>query len=222
MNDWNEQIESSKRKNVSLWDSKAEQEVFKYLQGMINAEYFYIFPHMPISEVFKNFRKYETFKDTYVKYCELVNDMTYVERHFELSHFDFTIYSRSGYFPVLIIEADGSRHKTNPSVIFFDKFKEYIALQYEVPFVRLELYNRDTDIEQELKNKLKGKNLRDPFNYPIYCWRCGQKFMYRPKGSHGSFYFCRSCNKDGTDKSLTLSNNKENCPPLFVWDKEKE
>lgn len=215
----NEKTISSQYDNVSLWDSKAEQEVFQYLQGMVNPEQFYIFPHMPISEVFKEFRKYEVFKETYVKYCELVKDMTYMERHFELSHFDFTIYNQSSYFPVLIIEADGARHKTNPSVIFFDKFKDYIALQHEVPLVRLELHNRDTDIEEELKNKLQGKNLDDPFNYPIYCMKCGRKFLYQPKGVHGSFYYCRSCIKEGTNKSLTLTNTKENCPPLFVWDK---
>lgn len=186
---------------------------------MIDTEYFCIFPHMPISEVFKDFRKYEVFRDIYVKYCELVNDTSQVEKHFELSHFDFTIYRKSSYLPVLIIETDGSRHKTNPSVIFFDKFKDYIALQYEVPLVRLELHNRDMDIKEELEKKLKVKNLNDPYNYPIYCKKCGKKMIYQPKGQHGSFYYCRVCKKENTDKSLTLSNNKENCPPVFVWDK---
>ena len=102
----NEETVSFQYDNFSLWDSKAEQEVFQYLQGMVNTEHFQIFPHMPISEVFKKFRKYEVFKETYI------------ERHFELSHFDFTIYNQSSYLPVLIIEADGARHKTNPWVIF--------------------------------------------------------------------------------------------------------
>lgn len=208
--------------DISLWDSKAELEVFRCLQGVINTKEFYIFPHMPISEVFQEFRKYENFKDIYLKYCELANEMAYVEKHFELSHFDFTIYSRISFFPILIIEADGSRHKTDPSVIFSDKFKDYIASQHEVSMVRLELHNGNVDIKEELIKKLKEKNLNDPYNYPIYCKKCGKKFLYQPKGVYGSFYYCRSCNKRGTTKSLTVSNTKKNCPPLFVWDKESE
>lgn len=203
-----------------IWDSNAEQEVFECLQKFLNRECFCVFPHMPISEVIKNFRRYDNFKETYIKFCELVGDTDQQEKHFELSHFDFTIYNKSNYLPVLIIEADGSQHRTNPSVIFFDKFKDYIATQYEIPLIRLELYNRDMDIEEELEKKLKGKNLNDPYNYPVYCWKCGKKLLYRAKGAYGSFYFCRSCNKAKTEKSVTLSNTKEKCPPLFVWDKE--
>lgn len=205
--------------DVSIWDSKAEQEVFIGLQEMIAVEHYCIFPHMPISEVFKAFRKYEVFKDTYVKYCELVSEAGQMDKHFELLHFDFVIYRKISYLPVLIIEADGSRHKTKQSTIFFDKFKDYIALQYEVPLVRLELYNPDIDIKEKLKKKLRDKDLNDPYNYPIYCRKCGKRLIYRPKGLHGSFYFCRDCKKEGTDKSLTLSNNKENCPSLFAWDR---
>lgn len=208
--------------DISLWDSKAELEVFQCLQKVINTEEFYVFPHMPISEVFQEFRKYQNFKDTYLKYCELTNEMTYIEKHFELSHFDFTIYSKLRYLPVLIIEADGSHHKTDPSVIFFDKFKDYIATQHEVPMVRLELHKGNMDIQEELIKKLKEKNLGDPYNYPTYCRKCGKKLIYQPRGINGSFYYCRLCVNKKTGKSLTISNNDENCPPLFVWDKESE
>ncbi len=214
-----EQKKSSCFTDISLWDSEAEQEVFRYLQKIINTERFQIFPHMPISEVFKEFRKYEAFKQTYMKYCDLVDCADQQGKHFELSHFDFTIYSQTEYLPVLIIEADGSRHKTDPSVIFFDKFKDYIAAQHEVPMVRLELHKGNMDIKEELVKKLKEKNLDDPYNYPVYCKRCGQKFLYR---SNGGFYFCRSCINESTNKSLTLSNNEKNCPPLFVWDISQE
>lgn len=206
---------------ISLWDSKAELDVFRCLQKVINVEGFYVFPHMPVSEVFQEFRKYENFKDIYLKYCELANEMAYIEKHFELAHFDFTIYSKL-YLPILIIEADGSRHKTDPSVIFFDKFKDYIAAQHEVPMVRLELHKGNMDIQEELIRKLKEKNLSDPYNYPVYCKKCGKKLIYQPKGINGSFYYCRSCVNEKTNKSLSLSNTKEKCPPLFVWDKESE
>lgn len=208
--------------DISLWDSKAELEVFQCLQRIINTKEFYIFPHMPIPEVFQEFRKYENFKDTYLKYCELSNEMAYVEKHFELSHFDFTIYSRLSFLPILIIEADGSRHKTDPAVIFFDKFKDYIASQHEVPMVRLELHNGNVDIQEELVKKLKEKNLSDSYNYPVYCKKCGQKLLYQPKGINGSFYFCRSCVNENTKKNLTISNNDKNCAPLFVWDMERK
>lgn len=152
-----EQKKSSCFTDISLWDSEAEQEVFRYLQKIINTERFQIFPHMPISEVFKEFRKYEAFKQTYMKYCDLVDCADQQGKHFELSHFDFTIYSQTEYLPVLIIEADGSRHKTDPSVIFFDKFKDYIAAQHEVPMVRLELHKGNMDIKEELVKKLKER-----------------------------------------------------------------
>lgn len=199
--------------DISLWDSEAEQEVFLHLQKIINTEKFQIFPHMPISEVFKEFRKYEVFKQTYIKYCDLVDSADQQGKHFELSHFDFTVYGQTDFLPVLIIEADGARHKTDTSVIFFDKFKDYIASQHEVPLVRLELHNSNMDIKEELEKKVKSKNLSDPYNYPIYCKRCGKKFLFQPKGPYGSFYYCRSCNKSA------LKNTKENCPPLFVWDR---
>lgn len=204
--------------DISLWDSKAELEVFQCLQKVINVEGFYVFPHMPVSEVFQEFRKYEDFKNTYLKYCELTNEMAYIEKHFELSHFDFTIYSKL-YLLALIIEVDGSRHKTDPSVIFFDKFKDYIAAQHEVPMVRLELHKGNIDIQEELIKKLKEKNLSDPYNYPAYCKKCGKKLLYRP---NGDFYYCRLCVNKKTGKSLTISNNNKNFPPLFVWDKESE
>lgn len=172
--------------------------------------------------MFQEFRKYEKFKDTYLKYCELTNEMAYIEKHFELSHFDFTTYGQSRFLPALIIEADGSRHKTDPSIISFDKFKDYIAAQHEVPMVRLELYNGNMDIQEELVKKLKEKNLSNPYNYPVYCKRCGQKLLYQSKGINGSFYYCRSCVNEKTKKSLSLSNTKEKCPPLFVWDKKSE
>ena len=39
----------------------------------------------------------------------------------------------------------------------------------------IELYNPDIDIESGLKKILTDQNLNDPYNYPIYCWRCGKK-----------------------------------------------
>lgn len=173
---------------------------------------------MPVSEVFKDFRKYNIFKDTYIKFCELLKEPDQGDRHFELSHFDFTVYRRSDYFPVLIIEVDGVQHKTNPEIIFFDKFKNWIAEQKEVPLIRLALYEKNMDIRAELEESLKNEKLNNVYNYPVYCRRCGQKFLYR---SNGDFYYCRSCNRKGSDnKSLSMTNNDQNCPPLFVWDME--
>ncbi len=201
-----------------LWDSEAEEEVFQYLQQFVNTESFYICPHMPVSEVFKDLRKYDIFKETYIKFCELLKVPDQGDRHFELSHFDFTVYRKSDYFPVLIIEVDGAQHKTNPEIIFFDKFKNWIAEQKEVPLIRLALYEANMDIRSELEESLKNKKLNNPYNYPVYCRRCGQKFLYRSQSENGSFYYCRSCNREGTDKSLTITNSTQNCPPLFVWD----
>ena len=53
--------------DISLWDSKAELEVFQCLQKVINVEGFYVFPHMPVSEVFQEFRKYEDFKFAFIQ-----------------------------------------------------------------------------------------------------------------------------------------------------------
>lgn len=199
----------------SLWDSEAEKVIFECLQTFINTDSFFIFPHMSVSTVFKDFGKYEDYKEIYIKF----SDEKWQNTHFELAHFDFVIYNKSDYFPVLIIEADGAHHKTRPSVIHFDKFKNHLAEKYDIPLVRLELHNPDIDIEEELKRRLKDKNLNDPYNYPIYCRDCGKKLLYRPKGVHGSFYYCQSCQKEKTGKSKTVSNNVKNCPLLFEWDR---
>ncbi|MCM1144602.1 MAG: DUF2726 domain-containing protein [Blautia sp.] len=198
-----------------LWDSDAEQIVFECLQRFIDFEKFYIVPHILVSEVIKNFRKYEQFENMYNKYCELVNKPGFSNRHFELMHFDFVVYSKADYFPVLIVEADGQNHKTKQNVMYFDKFKNYIAEQYDIPLVRLELYHADIDIEAELKKRLENENLKDAFNYPIYCWRCGRKLRYQ---KNKDFYYCDSCQRK-TGKNVTVSNTEKICPPLFVWDK---
>ncbi len=197
-----------------LWDSDAEKIIFESLHTIINTDDFLIFPHMSVSAVFKDFGKYEDFKKIYVRF----SDEKWLDNHFELTHFDFVIYNKSDYFPVLIIEADGAHHKTRPAVIHFDKFKNHLAEKNDIPLIRLELHNPDMDIEAELLKKLKAKNLNDPYNYPIYCWKCGKKFLYQPKGPYGSFYYC-SCSKEENGKNITVSNNIKNCPPLFVWDK---
>lgn len=198
-----------------LWDSDAEKMIFEYLQGFINMDSFYIFPHMSVTAVFKDFGKYEDYKESYVKF----SDKKWQDTHFELAHFDFVIYNKSDYFPVLIIEADGAHHKNHPSTIHFDKFKNYLAEKYDIPLIRLELHNPNIDIEVELRKKLENKNLNDPYNYPIYCRDCGKKLLYRPKGLHGSFYYCQSCQREDTGKNKTVSNNVKNCPPLFMWDR---
>lgn len=200
--------------NRKLWDSDAEEKVFQHLQEFVNTDSFYIIPHILVSEVIKNFKKYDYWEDTYKKYCEFIKEER-KDRHFELTHFDFVIYNKKDFMPVLIVEVDGARHKTNPSAIHFDKLKNYIAEQYEIPLARLELYNPDIDIESGLKKILTDQNLNDPYNYPIYCWRCGKKFLYQKKKS---FYYCNPCQRR-TGKNVTLSYNEKICPPLFVWDK---
>lgn len=207
--------------NRQLWDSDAEQKVFHYLQDFINTDSFYVVPHILVSEVIKDFRNYNCFEDTYKRYCEFIKEEQ-EQTHFELMHFDFVIYNKKDFSAALIVEVDGANHKTNQSTIRSDNFKDFIAKQYAaIPLVRLDLSVANVDIETELKKMLMDKKLNEPFNYPIYCWRCGRKFAYQPNKNkpNSSFFYCTSCKKGDTNKNITLSYNEKICPPIFVWDK---
>ena len=206
--------------NRKLWDSNAEEKVFQCLLDFINTDSFYIVPHILVSEAIKDFRKYECFEDTYNRYCEFIKEER-KNTHFELMHFDFVIYSKKSSSAVLIIEVDGGNHKTNQSTIHFDNFKDFIAKQYAaIPLVRLDLSIANVDIETELKKVLVDKKLDEPYNYPIYCYKCGKKFSYQPNRSQpdNGFYYCNPC-QIRTGKNVTLSYNEKICPPIFTWNK---
>lgn len=80
-----------------LWDSWSEKKAFQYLCEMINVEHFYVFPHLPISEVFKEYWEYADLQEIYRKYCQLCNTES-GETHFELFHFDFAANSEKNCF----------------------------------------------------------------------------------------------------------------------------
>lgn len=213
------EIETVDKINRRLWDSDAEEKAFRCLQSFINEESFFIVPHILVSEVIKEFRKYDYIEDTYNRYCQFIKEER-KQTHFELMHFDFVIFNKKDCFPVLIIEVDGANHKTNQTTRHFDKFKDFMAQQYEIPMARLDLFNPNVDIEGELKSLLMSKKLNEPQNYPVYCYRCGRKFSYRKTKNvqeRKGFYFCDPCQRNGL--KATLSCNERICPPIFVWDK---
>lgn len=199
----------------SIWDSKAEKEVFQFLLEIINSDYFYVFPHLPISDVFCEYKDFTKFKESFHAYCKFCNTDP-GETHFELSHFDFIIFNRD-YLPVLIIEIDGWRHKKYQAVRFFDQFKERIAENHGVPLARILLHNQNMDIKKTLKNELIALDLEEPNNYPVYCPDCRRKLIYH-EGDYSPYYGCCSCKNQKTGNNLNFNINRVPRPPIFLFD----
>lgn len=196
---------------LPLWDSEAEEKVFEILHKIINPEFFWIFPHLPISQVFKEYSEYLVFKENYIAYCEFCNVMPSSKTHFELSHFDFTIFNNC-YFPILIIEVDGEYHKKRR---FFDQYKNRLAENHDVRLIRLPLYERmsDEEIEKTLKDQLRALELDEPNNYPAYCYDCRQKLTYK-EGKYSPYYIGCRCK----DKPKYRSVKYIFRPPIFNLD----
>lgn len=199
----------------SLWDSKAEQKVFQFLRKIINSEHFYVFPHLPVSDVFCEYRDFSTFKDRFHAYCQFCNTDP-GETHFELSHYDFIIFN-SNYLPVLIIEIDGWRHEKYQSVRFFDQFKDRIAENHGIPLTRILLHKQNMDIEKIVKEKLLALDLEKPQNYPAFCPDCHQKLIYHEDG-YSPYYSCNSCKSKRTSNNLNFNISRIPRPPLFLFD----
>lgn len=187
-----------------LFDSPAEEIVFKALQQIINTDDYDIFPHQSILDTFKKVNRVAEFKDLYKNYCYAVYKPEMDGKLTELCHFDFVIYDKEFHIPHVVIEVNGRKHLTNPTKAHIDLFKQFVTTHiFSRPFIALDLSTAwpDEQIIHFLEDKFFYHGLKSEYNHPVFCYQCGRKMFFR---DNGNFYYCTSCiNKNG--RNLTKS-----------------
>lgn len=211
--------------NLFFWGSKAELDIFNYLNDIVDTAHYVIFPHLSIAETFHNFLKFKDLAKKYTAFCEdkrmlLPEDKIseLKERKLELSHFDYVIFDKENYMPVLIIEVNGRSHATDEITKVSDSFKEYICKQVlGRPFLTLELFESQEDLKEALISAIKESKFDNKYDYPVYCKHCGHKMTYKDKNDGGYFYFCQFCQGKSKGKdTVKVTLGPENINPIFI------
>lgn len=177
-----------------LYDSSIESKIAAILKKYINAEYYTFSDHVTLPKIFKGIeakKAYEIFKEDYKPYLEKpdATDKSTLEdsiiqqiqrldlqKRIDMMEYDFVVYEKKSYYPILFIEINGQTHLEKKQKII-DKFKRSLSEEYDIPMISLELFNSEDDhkIEQALKRELNNKtHFR---NCPIYCYKCKQRMI---------------------------------------------
>lgn len=167
-----------------LWDSSAEEKVYRILRYYIHESYI-IIPHVPFLEVFPikddvDYQVKEQLRSKVTSY-----------------HFDFVVFD-AWFHPVLIMELNGGMHQQKDYKKKIDSFKKRVLEEVcadgkekiKLIFVD-ELCKSKTDDEliEIIRDKLKAE-MRDRVNCPAYCIYCGSLLHYQ-KGEGGWYYECK-------------------------------
>lgn len=214
-------------KNLFFFDSEAELKIISHLNDIINTAHYVVFPHLTIAEAFRKFIDFDEISEIYASFCEhkrklLPADKISIlkERQIALSHFDFVIFDKENYVPVLIIEINGRSHATDEITKASDAFKEYICKQVlGRPFLTLELFESQEDLKEALISAIKESKFDNKYDYPVYCKHCGRKMTYKDKNDGGYFYFCQFCQDEGKYKGkdkVKVTQGPENITPIFI------
>lgn len=204
-----------------FWGSTAELKIFNHLNDLIDTKHYIIFPHLSIAEAFNDFFKFEELSNIYDTFCDhkrkLLTDDTITQlkaRVLELSHFDFVIFDKGNYLPILIIEVNGYSHATNTYTKISDAFKEYLCREVlGRPLLKIELFDFKENLKEELINTINASNFNSKYNYPIYCKCCGRKMTYRDKNDGSYFYYCQPCQEA---KGTRTTQGPEVINPIFI------
>lgn len=174
-----------------LYDSKAEKLVFSYLNEFINTDYYSIHLHKPLYDIFEELQPHKR-NEIFEQFCKLSDTEMFSDSKSELSHFDFVIYSDVSDMPVLIVEVNGSHHKTDPSQKNLDRFKKFICDKNDIPLLVLKLYKsyKDDEIRDMLKSNLDPFHSRNEF--PVFCIKCNAIMDLKRNRKDGSFYYACS------------------------------
>ena len=174
----------------SLYDSSIEPKIATMLKKYINAEYYTFSDHVTLPKIFKNIENtnaYKAFAQNYEPFLmsiePTVNELIRkriqwfdLQRRINIVEYDFVVYEKKSYYPILFIEINGQTHLEKKQKII-DKFKRSLSEEYDIPMISLELFNSEDDfeIEQALKRELKNKtHFR---NCPKYCYKCKQRMI---------------------------------------------
>lgn len=207
-------------KDLFFLDSEAELDVLNHLNDLIDSAHYVIFPHLSIAETFKNFLTFGELSEMYDNFCETkrmilpkAKILEMKKRKLELSHFDFVLFDKENYVPVLVIEVNGRSHATDEITKASDAFKEYVCKQVlGRPFLTLELFESQKDLKAALITAVKKSNFDRKYDYPIYCGHCGLKMDYLDKKDGSYYYRCKHCQEE--DREETRS--PEKIPPIFI------
>ncbi len=193
-------------KELGFWDSEAEKKVFYALSTLINKQDYIIFPHQLCLKVFK--MKMGEMKETFCGQLAVKRNPTLADNvQLDLLHYDFVIYDKIAWKPVLIIEINGSEHKKSNRQIL-DNFKSELALSEQIPLLVIDfsVYVPDEKIAAyveknlrlKIEDELKNKSL------PAYCEKCSSRLEYQYKRENQElFFYCTKCRKNGKPKTYS-------------------
>lgn len=193
-------------KELGFWDSEAEKKVFFALNILINKQDFIIFPHQLCLKVFK--MKMDEMKETFCGQLAVKRNPKLADNvQLDLLHYDFVIYDKIAWKPILIVEINGSEHKKSKRQIL-DNFKSELAISEQIPLLVIDfsVYIPDEKIiayveknlRLKIEDELKNKGL------PAYCEECGSRLEYQYKRENQElFFYCNKCKRNGKPKTYS-------------------
>lgn len=149
--------------------SKAEKIIYEHLQKSLSHNYIVI-PHVSLTDLF-SYSKPNGENDPYNIY------------KFLGYHIDFVIFDKL-YHPVMAIELNGIRHKTDQRTIWTDQRKKELFYHFHIPLISLDLSIRYQDHELA---PLLMRQIQEEDRI-VYCWSCHVPITY-------PFTECPKCHK---------------------------
>ena len=182
----------------SYWDHGIEWEVYSALRQFISDDYIVI-PHEAFSNLF---------------YWKWEDDWKLTDRVTK-AHFDFVIYNNN-FMPIVLIEVNGSTHKSSPNRMEMDEFKRKLAAEKGVKLISLDATKTIGNIQQEVEERIRHE-FPDRDSCPTYCPTCHSRIrMILQRNKSTNEYFYRCVNKEcGTTHSLGRSGDYRKIAPLY-------
>lgn len=182
----------------SYWDHGIEWEVYSALRQFISDDYI-IIPHEAFSNLF---------------YWKWEDDWKLTDRVTK-AHFDFAIYNNN-FMPIMLIEVNGSTHKSSPNRMEMDEFKRKLAAEKGVRLISLDATKTIGNIQQEVEERIRHE-FPDRDSCPTYCPACHSRIrMILQRNKSTNEYFYRCVNKEcGTTHSLGRSGEYRKIAPLY-------
>lgn len=171
-------------------NSSAEYAIYKILTEIINTDFFTIIPHVSLCDLFR------------YKIDEQVNFYKFLGYHVDFAIFD------KAYYPVLVIEINGSKHYENAKTIWTDAQKKSFFKYHNIPFISSNWSKKIVNEREYIQNELRDVSI------PVYCWECGH-IMEKKANTQDNrlFYSCYNLKNHKNHMHHTL--NIDTVPNLF-------
>lgn len=164
-------------------NSRAELITYNILLEIINTNYYTILPHVSLSDLF------------HYKINENTSDSIY---KFLAYHVDFAIFDKA-FYPVLVLEINGSTHYENARTIWTDTQKKAFFEYHKIPIISSDWSNKIDDEKDYILNELRDIEI------PVYCWKCGH-IMEKKRNTQDNriFYSCYNSGEHQNHLHYTL------------------